>query len=323
MIDPAKLRFIAYGAKDTFTFDHPVEFELVKSYDSPAQSLEAVFPCEQAMNTELMRLLLFHGEQRLFYGLVDETCLSHTDEGRRLKIAARSVGALLLDNEAVPKLYTNVYLREIISDHLSPYGFPTVIGVDNPFFSQYQIVKGTSEWEAFSNFCRSAARGTAYLNDEGDVICTVNPPRGKTLQISNRREDAIHYASLRVVNNRYAPVSKFLIRDNDGAYSYSYTNPEASTLNIQRIRCLIPGPEYSEGTEGGWLDGRLRVRRSMLGKLVITATCPGLLEAAFGDRVDLDDGYTTRSGLFVQQVRHRLGEGGYTTTLTLLDINYV
>ena len=47
--------------------------------------------------------------------------------------------------------------------------------------------------------------------------------------------------------------------------------PEASTLNIQRIRCLIPGPEYSEGTEGGWLDGRLRVRRSMLGKLVITA----------------------------------------------------
>ena len=49
MIDPAKLRFIAYGAKDTFTFDHPVEFELVKSYDSPAQSLEAVFPCEQAM----------------------------------------------------------------------------------------------------------------------------------------------------------------------------------------------------------------------------------------------------------------------------------
>ena len=113
MIDPAKLRFIAYGAKDTFTFDHPVEFELVKSYDSPAQSLEAVFPYEQAMNTELMRLLLFHGEQRLFYGLVDETCLSHTDEGRRLKIAARSVGALLLDNEAVPKLYTNVYLREI------------------------------------------------------------------------------------------------------------------------------------------------------------------------------------------------------------------
>ena len=114
-----------------------------------------------------------------------------------------------------------------------------------------------------------------------------------------------------------------LIRDNNGAYSYSYTNPEASTLNIQRIRCLIPGPEYSEGTEGGWLDGRLRVRRSMLGKLVITVTCPGLLEAAFGDRVDLDDGYTTRSGLFVQQVRHRLGEGGYTTTLTLLDINYV
>ena len=47
MIDPAKLRFIAYGAKDTFTFDHPVEFELVKSYDSPAQSLEVVVPCEQ------------------------------------------------------------------------------------------------------------------------------------------------------------------------------------------------------------------------------------------------------------------------------------
>ena len=46
------------------------------------------------------------------------------------------------------------------------------------------------------------------------------------------------YASLRVVNNRYAPVSKFLIRDNNGAYSYSYTNPEASTLNIQRIRSI-------------------------------------------------------------------------------------
>ena len=128
------------------TLPPPVAWELVRSFDSPADSFTAVFPYEQACGG-------FHsveavmGERRLFYGGVDETSVTAGAAGRRLKLLARGPGAVLLDNEALPWIYTNVDLQRIFDEHIKPYGFETLVYDNNAIFNHYQVQKGRSGWE--------------------------------------------------------------------------------------------------------------------------------------------------------------------------------
>ena len=138
------------------TLPPPVEWELVRSFDSPADSFTAVFPYEQACGG-------FHsveavmGERRLFYGGVDETSVTAGAAGRRLKLLARGPGAVLLDNEALPWIYTNVDLQRIFDEHIKPYGFETLVYDNNAIFNHYQVQKGMSEWEVLYNLARNAS----------------------------------------------------------------------------------------------------------------------------------------------------------------------
>ena len=106
------------------------------------------------------------GERRLFYGGVDETSVTAGAAGRRLKLLARGPGAVLLDNEALPWIYTNVDLQRIFDEHIKPYGFETLVYDNNAIFNHYQVQKGMSEWEVLYNFARNASSLPAYIDSE-------------------------------------------------------------------------------------------------------------------------------------------------------------
>ncbi len=300
----------------------PCPLEIVKSFDSPANSFEGIFPCGRAY-PELYRVSVHAGDTRLFTGTLDEQTITENDQGRRIKLIARGAGGVLLDNEALPQLYTNISLSDLFNNHIRPYGFQTLIADDNPFFNRYQILKGVSEWEAFSNFFRNTAYGNAFIDDDDNIVCRMAEPSGTTHTFSNRDAAARHYANLKITNNRYSPITRFVIRDDEGVYSYAYDNSKTDQLRLKRKRYLIPSVEYTLSSNGGIIDASLRIRRSMLGKLVITLTCPDLLACGVRDRVNLDTGFEQFEGLFVQQVRYKLAASGITTTLTLLDGQYI
>lgn len=90
-----------------------------------------------------------------------------------------------------------------------------------------------------------------------------------------------------------------------------------------RKRYLIPSVEYTLTPTGGQIDAMLRIRRSMLGKRVVTVTCPGLLDISVCDTASVSGGYETFEGLLVHQVRHRLASSGASTELTLVDRGYL
>lgn len=299
----------------------PLEFELVKSFDSPAHSFEGDFPCERAY-PEFMYVEFWDGQTRLFRGLVDEQTVTENDGGRRFRLIARSRGSLLLDNEARPQTYQNVDLQDIFENHIRPYGFSELNAQTLPLFNVFPILKGTSEWEVFYNFFRNSGHGVAYINDENKVICCEHPDTGVIHSISNRDPDAMRYSSLKIVNNRYSPVTEYIIRDQDGAYSYSYQNPDQTT-GLTRRRYLIPSGEFMDASYAGWFEAFLRIKRSMLGKQVITATVPGYQAASLCDRVNLDAGLCRYDGLFVHQLRWKLSAGGVSTTFTLIDPQYI
>ncbi|MEM1484359.1 hypothetical protein V6615_05700 [Oscillospiraceae bacterium PP1C4] len=300
----------------------PLEFEVVKSFDSPAHSFEGIFPCTRAY-PELFQISVFAGSTKIFDGMIDEQSVTENDQGRQIKLLARSVGAVLLDNEALPQLYQSVSLTQIFNNHIRPYGYHSLVADTDPSFDRYQILKGVSEWEAFSNFFRNTAHGNAFIDENNNVVCRTKEPVGTIHTFSNREISAQHYTNLKITNNRYSPITRFVIRDNNGAYSYAYDNKLTNELRLKRRRYLVPSVEYTLSSNGGSIDAALRIRRSMLGKLVITLTCPEMLVSGVCDRVNLDTGLEQYKNLFVQQVRYKLAASGVTTTLTLLNNDYV
>lgn len=296
----------------------PIECDIVKSFDSPAISFEGIFPCGKAY-PELYRLKAAVGSRILFEGTLDEQTVSDNDQGRRLKLLARSKGAVLLDNEAIPENYRNIRLTDIFRLHAKPYGFETLIYDGDPFYNYFQIDKGMSEWEVLSRFYYSTMLGNMMVDEDGSVLCKHEWPVKETHRFSNKEAGALRYSAVQIVNNRYSPISRFLIRSNEtNLYSYVFNN-SASNLRVVRRRCLIPSPEFNVSDGIGQLEAGLRVHQSMLGKLVVTVTVPGLLDARITDRANLDTGYETFTARFVHQVRHRLSAAGSSTTLTLLD----
>ncbi|MDD4808208.1 MAG: hypothetical protein PHU30_06920 [Oscillospiraceae bacterium] len=321
-VSTKNLRFYGLDHR-TFRFDlpRPLEFELVQSFDSPAHSFEAIFPCDQ-LDPEFHYVEFWNGNKRLFRGMTDEQTITVNDTGRRLKLIARSQGALLLDNEARPQKHENIDLKDMFDCHLRPYGFMYLDADYIPFFNNFPIQKGTSEWEAFYRFFRNSNHGTPYITADNRVVCHLDPNTGVTHKISNQDPDALHYSNLKMVNNRYSPITEYIIRNQDGLYSYCYQNPDQTT-GLTRRRYLIPSGEFLDRDFRGWNEAAVRILRSMLGKQVITVTVPGYQDASICDRVALDWELQTFPSLFVHQLRWKMSAAGMTTTFTLLDPQYL
>lgn len=301
----------------------PIEFELVKSYDSPAHSFEVIVPWEREY-PELYRVTLTAGSKRMFTGLIDEQVSTENDEGRRLKLIARSKGALLLDNEAKPQLYKNISMQTIFNNHVRPYGFDSIASESNPMFNEYLVSKGMSEWEVLYNFYQSSSRGNIMIDDDDVIHCWRNPPHEKILVISNKKPEAeAKFSNVKIVNNRYAPTSRYLVRDHAGAYSYTFNNPDTEDYRLFRTRYLNPAVQFTVSDNGGLAEAQLRTRQSMGSKQVITVNCPGLVEVKVCDRADVNGGAFDIYARFVHQVRYALTASGPETTLTLVNYRYV
>ena len=301
----------------------PASWTLTRSFDSPADSFEGSFPWEQ-WYPELYTLRVRRGEALLFEGGIDETACTLDGRGRWMRVLARSAGAALLDNEALPQLELDRTLNQMFQEHIAPCGVTqlvTDVGED-AFLNQYQIGKGTSEWEAFTNFVRLTGLAIPHLDGQGRMVCLNQLPQG-TLHTFSNQGTGQRYSGLKVVNNRYSPVSQFVIRDQQGYYSYTFNHPHNAQLKLQRRRYLIPSPSFSGSATGGRIDADLLVRRSMLGKQVITLTLPGHLEVAVGDRANLATPTQDYLDRFIYQVRLQLSEEGATTALTLLDRDFI
>ncbi len=59
----------------------------------------------------------------VFFGPVDELQRRFSSEGCMLEIVARSMAALLLENEAIPQTYAYPSLPLLFERHGKPYGF--------------------------------------------------------------------------------------------------------------------------------------------------------------------------------------------------------
>lgn len=89
----------------------------------------------------------------MFKGQIDEIITKSSGEKITVKITARSMAGILLDNEAEPCIYFNASSSVIFERHLQPFGFNGYIGDNNPYFGYIKISKGMSQWQVLENYC--------------------------------------------------------------------------------------------------------------------------------------------------------------------------
>lgn len=104
-----------------YPLPQPVSFQLSRAVDSPADGLEAVFPLSRDL-PPLCRVKAQLPGGIQFTGEVDEEERTASPKGETLALSARSDGALLLDNQALPQRFDSPRLRDVYQRYIAPYG---------------------------------------------------------------------------------------------------------------------------------------------------------------------------------------------------------
>ncbi len=211
-------------------FSSPLKVSLVSSQDAPADSLTAVFAVSGRIPALRSAEVLRDGE-RVFFGYIDEQSEELNDNGRFLTVSARSLAAVLLDNEACPQIYCSPSMPLLMKRHFAPLGFKDYIGADKAFNGQLVITKGMSEWAVLRSFCEYFT-GTAPRIKADGVIDISGEENSGTVYLSPDKTFMIK----RELKNK-ALVSRIWARTRAaGDYSLPVDSKRAAQAGVTRIR---------------------------------------------------------------------------------------
>ena len=139
-------------ANETLQLAPPSSMVITRAWNSPAVRLDITIPHREAVD-DLTRIQVSHGEEVLFAGFCDELVRSVDGSGAAVSISARTPGALLCDNEALPKTYTDLTAQGFFNAEIRPLGFTALTVPDASSAAEFQLNKGHSVWEAFCLLC--------------------------------------------------------------------------------------------------------------------------------------------------------------------------
>ena len=232
--------------KQTISLKEPSTMIITRSWDSPAWQLDITFPHEGSLD-DLNRIQVKHDSEGLFAGMCDEIVRSVDGNGAYVSISARTPGALLCDNEALPKTYTDLTAQAFFNTEIKPLGFNTLtLPNTTASAATFQLGKGHSVWEAFCILCFRLYGREPYINANNDIVVEALSP-DNPVRVSNDVNDtgALRYCSLEYITRRSSPLSTIVYRDVGGAYSQLYENPFGNSQQVRRNRYIIPAGEYT------------------------------------------------------------------------------
>lgn len=306
---------------ETLTLYNPGSMVITRAWDSPAAQLDITLPHKGAVD-DLTRIQVRHGTEVLFAGYCDELVRSIDGDGAFLSISARTPGALLCDNEALPKTYTNLTAQDYFNAEIKTLGFKTLAVPDSAAAAAtFQLNKGHSVWEAFSILCfRLYGREPHVTADNRLVVEALTGANPVTVSNTVSQTGVLRYCSLEYITRRSSPLSSVVYRDVGGAYSQLYNNPFGNEQNVRRNRYIIPAAEY---TGKPALDGYRRIVKGQLGLHSVRVTVPGLVNIYPGQAVFLQTELTGDLLMAAYQVKIIYTESGCLTRLVLADPAYM
>ena len=287
----------------------PSFVRLRRSIDSPAEGFTGRFPVPLPPN-RLVRLRVLRGNELIFEGGIDEQRLTYSVRGMLLQLDARSKGALLLDNEALPQALVQPTVHNIFDRLIAPHGFALIAPPMG--LPEFVIRKGLTLWDAFSIFARRTLGRLPYVVGDMVIVSPTDPGEG-TVMLGGREHP---FSSLEHVISQHRPISRIFIRDSEGDYTTFVDNDDAARLQIRRERYLIPSGEFAAVPQ--W-DSASRIRRSMRESMSTVVELPGFVDLRIGRGVAVSTPQVSLPNLMIDQLVFTLDENGGRTVLTLAN----
>ena len=275
--------------------------EVRRSRETPADSLEVRGYLSHLPENYRQAVVTADGVE-LFRGRVDRQETSLSGKGTQLLLECRSLGGMMIDNEAPPREYLSIGGTELFQEHLAPFGFSLGENLPKTRLSSFKVTAGLREWEVFVIFCLRAYGKTPYA----DRSCKV------WLSPKNRlvKGEADCVMEITQVYQPCKTISHIYVRDRQGYYTARAVNPRLQDPTLIRRRFIVPNPQYT-GTKYGNAYERMTdsLRETFRQEVVFS----GVLEIEPGDRLALSHPWASKEMNLVEEVTYRLGENGLTT----------
>ncbi|WP_101697254.1 hypothetical protein [Clostridium minihomine] len=214
----------------------PIAVRISQAVDAPADDLTGEFPWQKL--PPLFRLHVEQNGKTIFYGIVDEQTEQFSEQGAVLRLTARSLAALLLDNQALPQTYYSPPFSTIFSRHTAPYGLTQYRVPDGQKrIGELTVTKGMSEWQVLELFCRLAWNTVPMIGP--NQVLTVTPENRQDTILFSHSGQGISYSSFTKKQKNYERISQIRLQSaRNGNYEGCVSDTEAMRNGVQRRRCF-------------------------------------------------------------------------------------
>lgn len=227
------------------TFDNIISSYIVSTESIDSLNISILLPSLPVDNFASIKL--FHDNQLLFDGSVDEQIISKSADGCHLNILARSRASILFDNHAKPQVYYSVSLNDIFKNHISTYGFSiNQLSNIDPCISipSFTIGHGMSEYAVLKSFCLQALRCTPLVLPDNSIHFSPDPlPSGITISNQsnihhNYLKSLFPFTSISYSHKRKNLISDLFFYNKDLSQFSSVSNPIAKHNLVTAKRYL-------------------------------------------------------------------------------------
>ncbi|MBQ4569591.1 MAG: hypothetical protein IJA62_06030 [Ruminococcus sp.] len=293
---------------ETLSLPSAVYIELCRDEEVPADSLRIIFP--QRIEQELAELCLSYDGEEIFCGVVDEQIFI-AYEAEKTEVIARSMAALLLDNEACPHNFVNPCTEVVFERYMAPCGIEGFVGEDVAFQGKFDVVKGSSCWQVAEAFGKKVYGKKPRVRSRKLVF---SEPEERALAVFSNLGDGIPFERLEHSRLRCKLISTVRAKTQTaGQYDTAVANPEAIAKGIRRERYLdasdLSGDTLSKAFEA--------VKSAQQSSEVLTLRCSVQLAPLLGAQARVISSHGEYENYRVSSLRYVMSDGKEYTRVTL------
>lgn len=259
---------------------------------------------------DLYSVRLTDDGETVFTGIVDEQFTEADENGAHNKIIARSMAALLLDNESVPKNYNQPSTSVIFKYHIEPLGFKEYKGANKIAKGIINIPKGSTNWYAVEAFTKKAFGAFPRIESDGTV--NFNGVRNDS-SIKFSKTDGVDYNSIKENKKICKLISNVRVKlKPDGGYDLNIKNKKVSAA-VRRERLLDASvssvmPDVAQ----------VMIDNANNSAYELEVTSPHRLLNILGSKAEVADEYLgSVDNLYVSSLYYRLNSSGEYTSVKL------
>lgn len=287
---------------------NPLYITINQDEKIPADDLAVIFPYIKNL-AELCAVEVLDNDSIVFKGLVDEQQNILNDKLYYTKITARSMAAMLLDNESKPVNYTNPSTSVIFNRHLLPNLITSYKGGEVTLNDNLIVSKGTTDWQVFYNFAVKAFNKVPRIEADGSanfngIDCD------EELVFSD--SGGIKYNSIKENRLRCKLISDVIVKSDSKGYNTVINDKSVKNRRIYRKR-------YYDASITRDFDIPNRIiNNSLKNSYEIKLITPKRILNKLNALVKIENSvFGNKEGLYISSINYRLTPDNEETVLVL------